>query len=220
MINFFGAYEGSELLIVIIAYVLVLVLALSMHEFAHAYVAHKQGDQTPKALGRLTLNPLAHIDTIGFLLILFVGFGWAKPVEVNPLKFRNYKKGMFLVSIAGVIVNITFAFIAYPLLVLLVQYGINMPDKLFLFLYMFLSMMFTINIALFTFNLIPVYPLDGFRVVETFSKYNNKYVGFMHKYGSIVLLLVVITLSQFNILSKLVSVIGWPITALWNLILV
>lgn len=220
MINFFGAYEGGQLLVVIVAYALVLVLALSLHEFAHAYVAHKQGDQTPKALGRLTLNPLAHIDLIGFFLILFLGFGWAKPVQVNPLRFKNYKKGMFLVSIAGVVVNFILAFIAYPLFLLLVKYGINLPDNLFLFLFMFLSMMFTINIALFIFNLIPVYPLDGFRIVETFSKYNNKYVQFMRNYGSIVLLIVVIMLSQFNILTELVSIIGWPITSFWNLILV
>ena len=218
MINFLQNYSGTELIIVLAAYVLVIIISLAFHEFAHAYVAHKQGDDTPKAMGRLTLNPLPHIDIFGFLMILFLGFGWAKPVVTNPLKYRRLRKGSFLVSIAGVTVNLIFAFISYPLLMLLLMYGGGLPEGLFLFLYIFLHMMFLINIILFTFNLLPVYPLDGFRVIEAFAKYDNPYVKFMHKYGAFVLLGVLILLTQFNLLDYLIVIISAPITAFWNLI--
>ena len=94
------------LLSFVLAYFLALAIAFTVHEFAHAFVAYKFGDNTAKALGRLSLNPLKHISGTGFLMFLLFGFGWAKPVEINPLKFTNFKKGMAWVSVAGIIANI------------------------------------------------------------------------------------------------------------------
>ena len=111
MLNFLDIVEGYEFIYAGIAMLLVLIISLSLHEFGHAYVAYKQGDITPKYQGRVTLNPLAHIDPIGFLCCALFGFGWAKPVEINPLKFRNYKSGIFKVSIAGVTANLILSFL-------------------------------------------------------------------------------------------------------------
>ena len=94
-------FEGIQIFAVGLAFTLAIVFALTFHEFAHAFVAYKAGDNTPKAQGRLTLNPLKHISPLGALMFLLFGFGWAKPVEINPLKFRNYKKASALVSIAS-----------------------------------------------------------------------------------------------------------------------
>ena len=85
--------------------VVVFFISLAMHEFAHGFVAYKMGDPTPKMAGRVTLNPFKHLDLMGFLFFIFFGFGWAKPMPVNPLNFKKYKKGVRLVSIAGVLTN-------------------------------------------------------------------------------------------------------------------
>ena len=218
MLQFTNIYSGMDLLIVAVAYLLVILLSLSLHEFGHAYVATKQGDITPKAQGRLTLNPLKHFDPVGFLLIFFVGFGWAKPVQVNPLRYRNYKKGMFLVAIAGVSVNLILAFISYPLYMLITMYGATLPVNLELFLNTFLYMMVVINLVLIVFNLLPISPLDGFRVVETFAKYNNKYVRFMQQYGAFILMGVLIILQYFNFLSVFTALLAYPINLFWSFI--
>lgn len=216
MISFFNAYSGLDLLVVLIAYVVALVTAFTLHEFAHAFVAHKQGDMTPKSQGRLTLNPLSHIDPLGFLLILFVGFGWAKPVQVNPIRFRNYKKGMFLVSIAGVFVNLILAFTSYPIFLLLSK--LSTANYLVVFLQVLFQFTFLINSTLFVFNLLPVYPLDGFRVIETFAKYDNKYVQFNKQYGSFMLLALILVLNFTSILELLITAFSLPISIFWNLI--
>ncbi len=218
MLQFLNIYSGAELFIVLVAYLLVLLLALSLHEFAHAYMAVKQGDFTPKAQGRLTINPLAHIDPLGFVMLLIVGFGWAKPVQVNPLSFRNYKKGSTLVALAGVTMNFILAFVSYPFMLLTEMFQTTMPYNLYLFLNIFFQMMVIINLVLVVFNLLPIYPLDGFRLVETYAKYNNKYVQFMRKNGSFVLLIMLVVLQIFDVLSYLVLILSLPIGLFWNFI--
>src|SRR5690554_5725903 len=107
MINFFQTHSGLDLLSAVAAFSIALIIAFSLHEFAHAFVAHKLGDNTAKIEGRLTLNPLSHIDPLGFLFLFLLGFGWAKPVPVNKYNFKsNRRLGMFYVAIAGVVVNI------------------------------------------------------------------------------------------------------------------
>ena len=101
-----------------IAKFLALMLVLSLHEFAHAFAAVKCGDITPKLNNRYTINPFAHFDLVGLLSFLLVGFGWAKPVPVNPNNFNKYKRGLFFVSIAGVLMNYVTAFFIYPLFIL------------------------------------------------------------------------------------------------------
>jgi Zn-dependent protease len=206
-----------------------ILIVMPVHEFFHAYAAVKNGDYTPKMAGRYTINPLKHFDPLGLLMMVLVRFGWAKPVPINPGNFNHYKKGMFWVSISGVLSNLAMAFLAYPLFLL----SLKIPDFLLFddFIQWFFYFMWQFNIALFVFNLLPVFPLDGFRIVETFSKTRNKYLEFMYRYGSFVLLglmlLHILASDMFPFLGY-VDVLGyymnygtfavsWPISAFWGL---
>ena len=118
-----GLLQSAPLVFAIIA--VILVFSLALHELGHAWVADRVGDKTARNLGRVTLNPVKHLDPIGTLLILTVGFGWAKPVPIRPDNFRNYRVGMFLVSIAGVVVNVL---IALACLFALRALGVNLGN--------------------------------------------------------------------------------------------
>jgi len=147
-----------------------IVISLTVHEFSHAYVAHRLGDPTPKEDGRLSLNPLHHIDPMGFIVMLLVRFGWAKPVRINPLYFQNPRKGMLYTAIAGPISNLCLAVLSSLVLFLGIQW--KAP---FVFVRLFIYMVL-LNVGLAVFNLIPVYPFDGSRVVSYFSP---RYASFM-----------------------------------------
>ena len=209
---------------------LALLIVLPIHEFAHAFAAVKSGDPTPRIYRRYTINPLAHFDLIGLACFLFAGFGWAKPVPVNTNNFRKYKRGCFFVSIAGVTANYILAFLAFPLYILTI---LHIPafgyftDVLMLTLYY----VFCFSLAFFVFNLIPVYPLDGFRVVDVFNKKHGPIYRFL-RYQGIYVLYFLILLSfiaditgfwQLDILGTAMNyVIGWlqmPIIWFWGLIL-
>jgi len=142
----------------ILPYVAVaLVVAATVHEFAHAYVADRLGDPTPRAMGRLTLNPLAHLDPIGSILILLAGFGWAKPVQINPAHFTDWRRDSILVSLAGPLANVTLVFLfGLPFKLDLVEPGVTRN---------LLGMVIQINAMLAVFNLIPIPPLDGSKVL-------------------------------------------------------
>lgn len=215
MLNFINDLSGTEIISAGFALLLVLVISLSLHEFGHAFVAYKQGDMTPQIMGRVTLNPLAHIDPIGFVCCALFGFGWAKPVEINPIKFRNYKKGLFLTSIAGVTINIILAFLGCGIYYICLRF-LPLTNGFNLFLLYFGMFMYTINLSLFVFNLLPVYPLDGFNCIAALTKYDNKFVNFMRKYGTLILIIVLI----FGdiLLFQLVEWIGTPLEMLWRLI--
>ncbi|KKP69474.1 hypothetical protein A2X44_03005 [candidate division CPR3 bacterium GWF2_35_18] len=137
----------------IIPYILFFIPALIIHEFSHAYIADKLGDPTPKAMGRLTINPFAHLDLVGTLAIFLIGFGWAKPVPINPYNFKNIRRDTALVSLAGPAANFALAILG---LIILYFIGNNW----------FLEPFILINIVLGTFNLIPLGPLDGFKIVS------------------------------------------------------
>ena len=146
-----------EILIILIP---ILVFSLCFHEFAHGYIAYRLGDMTASRNGRLTLNPLVHLDPIGSIMLLFVGFGWAKPVPVNPNNFKNPSPDMMKVAIAGPVSNLLLAFIGG--LFIRISNLIVIEPFIFQSIYLFVH----INIALAIFNLIPIEPLDGSKTVS------------------------------------------------------
>jgi len=138
---------------------LAVVLSLTIHEFSHGFIAKKLGDSTAENAGRLTLNPISHIDPVGFFAMVFLGFGWAKPVPVNPIYFKNRKVGFALTALAGPVSNFLMALIAVPLLALVFRFVPNSHVQYFF------STFLVINISLGIFNLIPINPLDGSRIL-------------------------------------------------------
>ncbi len=154
-------------------------IAITFHEFAHAIVAYKLGDDTPRMEGRLSLNPLSHIDPIGFIMLLFAGFGWGKPVHVNP---RNYnrditiEKADAIVSIAGPAINLILAFIFTLIYFAIYKFAgtIIYTSTIGYIVMQMIMYIITINIGLGIFNLIPLPPLDGSKVIKPFLSYNLK----------------------------------------------
>lgn len=175
-------------------------IASTIHEFAHAYTAHKLGDLTPKINGRLTLNPLAHIDPIGALSLLILRFGWSKPVPINSYNFKNPKWGTALTAIAGPVSNIAVAFITGKLVFLIIpalapvnsgELSINIG----LFLYNFIY----INCALAIFNLIPIPPLDGSKILFAIIPVKFRYYWRqIEKYGIYILLILILPFSPLS----------------------
>lgn len=194
---FRGGFSLEELLSLLIMIPL-LMLSLSVHEYAHAFAAHKQGDDYARMMGRMTINPLKHLDPVGFLMLILLGFGWAKPVPIVPSNFKNGRRSMIIVSIAGVLANIIVAFIAANLL-----YFLNFTCGLYLFanpaiwaqvLTEIFSYLIIVNITLCVFNLIPLPPLDGYKVVrEFFYSFNTRNVfDFLDRHGNIILIMLII----------------------------
>ena len=161
------------------------IIAISLHEFGHAYMAHYLGDPTPEQAGRLTLNPLAHLDLFGTIMMVFAHFGWAKPVPINPENFNkkvNINVGIALVGIAGPFINLLLAYISYQLLVIFPVAGVDS----------FLQISLWVNAMLCVFNLIPIPPLDGANIVRVFLPDNimRKYDE-MANYGFIILVILI-----------------------------
>ena len=169
--------SGIEIAILFLARLFVVFCTLPVHEYAHAFVADKLGDKTARLSGRLTLNPMAHIDILGAIMILFVGFGYAKPVPVNPRNFKNPKKGMAFTALAGPFSNILMAVVFMLLSNVLSLFGSSLFVQAF---YVFFSFAASINIGLAVFNLIPIPPLDGSRVLELLipNKYYYKFAQY------------------------------------------
>lgn len=160
-----------------------LLFSLSCHEYAHGFAAYKQGDHMAKSLGRLTLNPFKHIDPLGALAMLLIGFGWAKPVPINPSNFKDGKKSMLIVSLAGIITNMFLALVAAFLLYFIsyvtpsVWISSQTMSVAYLIISQVLSYLIMLNCALAIFNLMPVPPLDGYNVVKTLVA-NHKNMNF------------------------------------------
>jgi len=186
-----------------------LLYSVIIHELAHGWVAYVMGDSTAKNLGRLTLNPLKHLDPLGTLMLFIVGFGWAKPVPVNLNAIHNHRTGFVLVSSAGIIANMIFAFLAIlTMQVLLPPEGT--PAATFLF---YLAQ---INIILAAFNLIPIPPLDGSKILMGFMPDNMRY--FFHRlepYG----FFVIIILLFLGVLNPVIAFFRWMILGLIGLVL-
>ncbi len=197
-------------------YALAVMVALTIHEFSHAFIAHKLGDNTAKNQGRMSLNPMVHFDVVGIICFLFLGFGWAKPVPINAYNFKNIKRDTFLVSIAGIVANLILVIIFCPLSILFQSLGDSFVVFIFYALFTYL---YQTNLVFMVFNLLPIGQLDGFNALASQLKYTNKYVLFMQRYGTYVMLGVILVFSLTNIFSYLVSYVGYPIEALWRLIL-
>ena len=183
----------------------VLLLAISAHEAAHAWMSYKFGDDTARLLGRITLNPMAHTDPIGTLLIPIVGFvfgamsgggrlpliGWGKPTPVNPLRWRNKDVANVMVSIAGILANLTIALIAFVLIKVLFRGGLirSVPASLIEPVGLFLEFMLTMNVSLAVFNLLPFPPLDGSKILDTFLPDSLRpALAVLEQYGFLILM--------------------------------
>jgi Zn-dependent protease len=191
--------------LVFVAYFAAILIVLSLHEFSHALVAYLSGDQTAKNEGRLTLNPLAHVDFLGLIALFFIGFGWGKPVPIDPYNFKKPKMGVLLVSLAGPLANFFSAIFFIIVLKILVSYfGLTSANLLT----DFLMILIVISFSLFIFNLIPIPPLDGSKVLFTLLPdrfMNLKYL--MSQYGTWVLLGLILAdnFLNLNLFSSLIN---------------
>ena len=180
-----------------LALISVSLMSITMHEVAHGRVALLCGDSTAKQAGRLDLNPFKHFDLIGMLLLLTVGFGWAKPVPINVANFKNKKSGVFWVSIAGILTNLLLALIFFAMLCLVAFWFSNVTViagfsyYIMVFIYTFCLDGLLINVTLAAFNILPICPLDGYRVIESFVPQSG-FCRFMRKYGMIILLVILL----------------------------
>lgn len=194
-----------EWLIETLVWLPAILVGLTFHEFAHGLVAHRLGDSTPARQGRLTLNPLPHIDWLGFLMLMVFKFGWAKPVQVNPYNFQNIsqKTGMMLVSLAGPGMNLIIALLSMAALKMLIPYqdatwaAIIIP--------LFIPLIY-INLILAAFNLLPVPPLDGSKILAgILPDAGANWLYSLEQYGPLILLLLIVTNAVGKILWPLVN---------------
>ncbi|MDI3536944.1 MAG: hypothetical protein PWP30_1426 [Eubacteriaceae bacterium] len=186
-----------------------ILLAISFHEMAHGFAADAMGDPTPKLAGRLTVNPLKHIDPLGLLSMLLFRFGWAKPVPINPLNFKDRKKGMIIVSLAGILTNLLLGFLAMATYFIVVPLQNETLMTIIYYIYIY-------NIVFAVFNLLPIPPLDGSKVLMVFLP-NKALPTFyeIQKYGMFIILGLAIT----GLLSIIINpVINW-IVSIYSFIL-
>jgi Zn-dependent protease len=204
LINLLFRNPGAFVLLVI-----PLLYSIILHELAHGWVADKMGDSTARWLGRLSLDPRKHLDPIGTLMLFIFGFGWAKPVPVNFNNLHDFRKGLILVSAAGIVTNILLAFVAFFLLRLL------NPGP-FGALSTFLVYMAQINIMLAAFNLIPIPPLDGSKILMGFSSSRFQYsLARLEPYG----FFIIIGLLWLGLLNPLISFFEWIISSMISALL-
>lgn len=197
----------------IITKILIIFLVLPIHECAHAWAAHKMGDETAAYSGRLTLNPLAHIDILGALCLLITGFGWAKPVPINPLKFKKQRFGIAITAAAGPLSNLAVSFIAMIIYRIVLSlpggsgYFLSSAGDItggFVILYV-LQFFILVNIGLAIFNLIPIPPLDGSKIISYFTSAKlDRWIYEHQLIVNAVFFAVIIT----GILSKPLNIIG------------
>lgn len=185
-----------------------IVIAMSFHEFAHAFVAYRMGDDTSSRMGRMTINPLSHVDPIGLAMLLLGGFGWARPVPINENNFSKRKMGVFLVSIAGVTMNIIVAIFTIIIYQATQHIFPSMEYQ------MVMDNIAWINISFAAFNLLPIPPLDGSKIIAAFLPTEKRFLFYQYeRYGLIIMILLISTgVSRYlltPIVLTIVSLINW-----------
>ena len=194
-------YILSNILVQIVG----IAVAISVHEFGHAYSAHLLGDDTAKMYGRMTLNPAKHLDIMGLIAMLIVHIGWAKPVPVNPNNFKNYKVGNVIVSLAGVTANIIISIIC-----VIIKKHVNMYA-----ITEITSAIIIYNVSFAAFNLLPIPPLDGWGVISSFIPYKYNEIAYKYESMSSIIFLVLIITGAYSIfISPIINVI-WDILYLF-----
>ncbi len=192
----------------------VFTFSLSIRCYAQALAAYKMGDLTPKAMGRLTLNPVKHFDLKGFIFFLLVGVGWSKAVPINPINFKKYRKGIRWVSSAGIIANFAMGSVAM-LVYLIFNRTLGCPNEFMSYFYLVLQIVMLVNSFLVMFNILPIYPLDGFNFVSSFLNGQNGFVKFNIKYG-VTILFAVLAISVCSDLLFGVDLFDFYLKILYN----
>lgn len=206
-------FDSTQLLYIVLSIPAILI-AFTFHEYAHAFVADKLGDKTPKFQGRLTLNPIAHIDPIGFLMILIFHFGWAKPVQTNPSSYKHYYKDDLKVSIAGPLANLAVGFIFAFISIIFSKLspGLNVTS-IILKIFIITSQL---NCMLFLLNLIPIPGFDGFHILrDLFPKAFYNIADSMYRYQLIIFIILVFPIFGGN--SIFSYIVGIPSQAIYSM---
>ena len=193
---FFGQFSSNftAVILELIALLMALFIAIPFHEFAHAFVAKKQGDYTAVAYKRCTPAALVHFDISGFLMMMLFGYGWAKPVPVNKNNFKNGRKSQFWVSIAGILMNLILGIVFLFIYMLIIKIDVDfLFDSYYGYMLgMFLRFSFQMNFGLAIFNLLPIYPFDGYNIIDSMCRYDNAYLRFAKRYSTIILIFLII----------------------------
>lgn len=217
-ILFSGNLTFAEMCLMFLISILVFFVSLSAHEFAHGLMALQMGDKTAKLAGRLTMNPLKHLDKSGFLCFALLGVGWAKPIPINPLNFKKFKTGMRLVSLAGILANILLGLIAAGIYAILLA-TVGAEIVAMQYVYLILEYFMLVNSFLALFNLLPIHPLDGFNFVASFMRNDNKFIRFSLKNGFRILLGILL----FGLFTQLMfgfDILDWYLSILYNYVFI
>lgn len=186
--------------ILFLIYIVALFSAISIHEFAHAYVADYLGDPTPRLTGRLNLNPKSHIDLTGLIFLLFFGFGWGKPVEFDPYNLKNPRRDAALISIAGPTANFILALLLSLILKLFIFFKLNFLQTIG---FLIIPPIIQLNLVLGIFNLLPIHPLDGFKIIGGILSEEKAREWFsLEKYGIIFLILLILPVNGSSMLDS------------------
>ena len=168
------------------------IIGLTVHEFSHAFVAAKLGDDTARAQGRITLNPFYHIDPVGMIFILFAGFGWAKPVQFDMRKLKSPKRDRILIALAGPLSTLLLGILFLFIIKLFFAFSYSLPDMVYEILLRLLFYISVINLGLFIFNMLPIPPLDGSHVFLSGLNLSSEVERNITKYGTLALFVIII----------------------------
>ncbi len=205
-----GHVDFMSIIMQLLAYAVIIFLVLPFHEWAHAFTALKLGDTSVKYRGRLSLNPMAHIDVMGALCLIFFGFGWAKPVPINPRNFKNDKVGMAITAAMGPVANFVAALVGALIYFALAVFFPDMEESTAgSYFMLFLTFYISVNVSLAVFNLLPIPPLDGSKILFVFLP--NRIVNYFYQYEQVIMI------ALFAMLWM--GILDYPLMLLSNLLL-